>query len=206
MLIRNLMITAFAVPTLTGMHLAPEASAAEQNSGLIADRPGKALRLWYDEPAPDSNAGWVNRSIPMGNGYMGVNVFGGTASERIQITENSLYDSTEGRGLRRGGLNNFAEVYLDFGHNDTSNYERELNLNEGISHVKYEQDGVAYSREYFTSYPDKVMAIRLSASKAGTLSFTLRPTIPFLGSGKSGIRRGQRRHDHSGRCHELLQR
>jgi alpha-L-fucosidase 2 len=180
------MITALVVPTLTGMHLAPEASAAEQDSGLIADRPGKALRLWYDEPAPDSNAGWVNRSIPMGNGYMGVNVFGGTASERIQITENSLYDSTEGRGLRRGGLNNFAEVYLDFGHNNTSNYERELILNEGISHVKYEQDGVAYSREYFTSYPDKVLTIRLSASKAGTLSFTLRPTIPFLGSGKSG--------------------
>ena len=112
MLIRNLMITALVVSTLTGMHLAPEAAAAEQNSGLIADRPGKAHRLWYDEPAPDSNAGWVNRSIPMGNGYMGVNVFGGTASERIQITENSLYDSTEGRGLRRGGLNNFAEVYL----------------------------------------------------------------------------------------------
>ena len=105
MFIRNLMITALVVPTLTGMHLAPEASAAEQNSGLIAgrlgrqpntsyrsvgssplplvadlvkestileissaDRPGKTLRLWYDEPAPDSNAGWVNRSIPMGNG------------------------------------------------------------------------------------------------------------------------------------------
>ena len=188
MFVRNLMTTALAVSTLawTGMHLAPEASAAEQNSGLIADRAGKALRLWYDEPAPDSDAGWVNRSIPMGNGYMGVNVFGGTATERIQITENSLYDSTEGRGLRRGGLNNFAEVYLDFGHNNTSNYERELNLNEGVSHVKYEQDGVEYSREYFTSYPDKVMVIRLSASKAGTLSFTLRPTIPFLGDGKSG--------------------
>jgi len=161
-------------------------SSAVQNPGLIADGPGKVLRLWYDEPAPDSDAGWENRSIPMGNGYMGVNVFGGTATERIQITENSLYSSTEGSGFRRGGLNNFAEVYLDFGHNNTSNYERDLNLNEGVSHVKYEHDGVAYSREYFTSYPDKVMAIRLSASKAGALSFTLRPTIPFLGSGKSG--------------------
>ncbi len=188
MFVRNLMTTVLAVSTLfwTGMQLAPEASAVEQSSALIADGAGKALRLWYNEPAPDSDAGWVNRSIPMGNGYMGVNVFGGTATERIQITENSLYDSEEGSGLRRGGLNNFAEVYLDFGHDDTSNYERDLNLNEGVSHVKYAQDGVRYSRVYFTSYPDKVMAIRLSASKSGTLSFTLRPTIPFLDNSKSG--------------------
>ncbi|WP_231744089.1 glycoside hydrolase family 95 protein [Stieleria neptunia] len=182
------MTAVFAVFTLawTGVMLVSELSAAEPAPGSLADEADKTLRLWYDEPAPDSDAGWVNRSIPMGNGYMGANVFGGTASERIQITENSLYDSTEGRGLRRGGLNNFAEVYLDFGHNDTSNYERELNLNEGVSHVRYQRDGVEYLREYFTSYPDKVLAIRLSASKAGMLSFTLRPTIPFLGSGKSG--------------------
>ena len=146
----------------------------------------KSLRLWYDEPAPDSDDGWADRSIPMGNGYMGVNVFGGTSSERIQITENSLYDSTEGRGLHRGGLNNFAEIYIDFGHDNTSEYQRELNLNQGVSHVKYQQDNVEFTREYFTSYPDKVMAIRLRASKAGKLSFTLRPTIPFLGNGKSG--------------------
>ncbi|MGB7324997.1 MAG: glycoside hydrolase family 95 protein [Rubripirellula sp.] len=173
----------------TGMGFAPELYAAEPASGFTTDGPSKTLRLWYDEPAPDSNDGWVNRSIPLGNGYMGANVFGGTTSERIQITENSLYDTTEGRGLRHGGLNNFAEVYIDFGHNDSSKYERDLNLNEGVSRVSYQQGGVDYVREYFTSYPDKVMAIRLSASKAGSLSFTLRPTIPFLGTGKAGARK-----------------
>ena len=144
------------------------------------------MRLWYDEAAPDSNQGWIERSIPMGNGYMGINVFGGVKKERIQITENSLYDWGSDRGLRRRGLNNFAEVYLDFEHENTSNYERNLNLNEGVSQVKYQHDGVEYSREYFTSYPDKIMAVRLNASKSGSLSFTLRPTIPFLGEGKSG--------------------
>jgi alpha-L-fucosidase 2 len=178
------MTTALAVSTLVwmGMHLTPDASAASQS----ASQPGKALRLWYNQPAPDSDDGWVNDSIPMGNGYMGVNLFGGTATERIQITENSLYDWGGDSGLKRRGLNNFAEVYIDFGHNSPRNYERELNLNEGVAQVRYEQDGVTYTREYFTSYPDKVMAIRLNASKAGALSFTLRPTIPFLGEGKSG--------------------
>ena len=189
MIVRKLVITALAALAWMGMY---PASAVDQPSGLIvkeavgSDEAGKAMRLWYTEPAPDSDAGWVNSSIPMGNGYMGLNVFGGTTRERIQITENSLYDSVEGRGLRRRGLNNFAEVYLDFGHDNTSNYQRDLNLNEGVARVKYTQDAVEYSREYFASYPDKVMAIRLNASKAGTLSFTLRPTIPFLGDSKSG--------------------
>ncbi|MDF7799578.1 glycoside hydrolase family 95 protein [Pontiellaceae bacterium B1224] len=161
--------------------------SAAQGADLIADGTGKPLRLWYTEPAPDSDFGWANDSIPMGNGYMGINVFGGTATDRIQITENSLYDwADKNAGFKRKGLNNFAEVYIDFDHNKTSNYERDLNLNEAVSHVKYEQGGVEYTREYFTSYPDKVMVIRLSASKPGKLSFTLRPTIPFLGEGKSG--------------------
>jgi len=164
----------------------PITSAAEPESGLAANVSAKMMRLWYDEHAPDSNAGWVDRSIPMGNGYMGVNVFGDATSERIQITGNSLYDSTEGRGLKRGGLNNFAEVYIDFGHNDPSDYHREINLNEGVALVKYQQADVEYKREFIASYPDKVMAIRITASKPGSLAFTLRPTIPFLGKGKSG--------------------
>lgn len=146
----------------------------------------KKLHLWYDKPAPNNDKGWVNNSIPMGNGYMGINLFGGTKTERIQITENSLYDAVTGRGLRRTGLSNFAEVYIDFEHDKPSQYERGLNLNAGTSYVNYEFAGVKYSREFFTSYPDKVMVIRLTASKAGALSFKLRPTIPFLNKSKSG--------------------
>ncbi|WP_236625041.1 glycosyl hydrolase family 95 catalytic domain-containing protein [Rhodopirellula sp. SWK7] len=186
MLIRNVVTAGLLSALLAGGLLGSQASAVESNSGLTAESPIKTLRLWYDEPAPDSDLGWANSSIPMGNGYMGINVFGGTATERIQITENSLYDGPGERGMKRKGLNNFAEVYIDFDHNNSSDYTRELNLNDGVSRVKYEQDSVTYSRKYFTSYPDKVMVIRLDASKDGALSFTLRPTIPYLGEGKTG--------------------
>jgi alpha-L-fucosidase 2 len=186
MFIRNLMLTVLVVSSVAGIYLMPEASARELKPALVTGKSNKSLRLWYDEEAPDSNKGWVNSSIPLGNGYMGINLFGGAKTERIQITENSLYEAVGRKGLRRTGLNNFAEVYIDFDHNKPSQYERGLNLNEGTSYVNYEHDGVKYSREYFTSYPDKVMVIRLSASKPGTLSFALRPTIPFLNEGKSG--------------------
>ena len=117
---------------------------------------------------------------------MGINVFGGINTERLQVTENSLYDWGKDRGLKRRGLNNFAEIYIDFDHDKVNQYKRALDLNAGLSYLAYEKNNIQYRREYFTSYPDKVMVIRLTASQKAALSFTLRPTIPFLGEGKTG--------------------
>lgn len=165
--------------TVVSPLLPADAGGAQSAAAATGD---KELRLWYDEPAPDSNDGWVNRSLPLGNGYMGVNVFGGVAKERLQITENSLMDSTAKNTLTNttiGGLNSFAEVYLDFAHTSPTNYTRELSLDDAVANVAYDNGGVRYTREYFTSYPDKVLAMKLTASQAGKLSFTLRPTIPY---------------------------
>ena len=90
------------------------ADMAAAQTGSPTAQAVKPLVLQYEKPAPDNDFGWVNDSIPLGNGYMGVNVFGGVDTERLQITENSLYDWGQDRGLKRRGLNNFAEVYLDF--------------------------------------------------------------------------------------------
>lgn len=151
------------------------AAALPETLGIssLADEQ-KVLSLWYDEPAPDSDSGWEQWSLPLGNGYMGVNVFGRTDTERLQITENSMVNPRE-----MGGLTSFSETYIDFGHNLPSSYKRALSLNDGISTVEYDYNNITYYREYFTSYPDKVMAIYLNASEPGALSFTLRPTIPY---------------------------
>ncbi len=156
--------------SLVHVHSGRSATAAAENS-----RP--ALRLLYDHPAADNNDGWVSESLPLGNGYMGVNLFGGVQKDRLQITENSLVDAPTDK---IGGLNNFAEVSLEFPHAAPSNYRRDLVLNSGTAHVFYDNAGVSYSREYFASYPDKVFVIHLSATKPGALDFTLRPTIPYI--------------------------
>ena len=120
----------------------PSATAA-------ADRSGTPLGLLYDHPAANSNDGWVSQSLPLGNGYMGVNLFGGVQQDRLQITENSLVDApTE----KIGGLNNFAEVFLEFPHTSPSNYSRDLVLNSATAHVSYDDAGVSYQREYFAEY------------------------------------------------------
>ena len=153
----------------------------------------KELKLWYDSPAPfgnedlrkwtwegptasDPDDGWEKWSLPLGNGYLGACVFGRTKTERIQITENSLCNPYF-KGS--GGLNNFAEIYLDFGHENLRDYTRDLVLDDAVAHVQYSCDGVTYRRECFASYPDKVFALRLTASEPGRVSFTLRPEVPY---------------------------
>lgn len=152
----------------------------------------KNYQLWYNSPAPNRgpnknievsghgtpwDADWENWSLPIGNGYLGANVFGRTDTERIQLTENSLSN----KGLYGiGSLTNFAELYIDFNHSNPINYKRSLSLNDAISYVKYEDNNVNYSREYFASYLDKVLVIKLKANVAGKISFTLHPSIPYL--------------------------
>ena len=52
--------------------------------------------LWYDKPATD----WEKEALPLGNGRIGAMVFGGVDSERLQISEKSLW--TGGPGSEGG--------------------------------------------------------------------------------------------------------
>ena len=126
----------------------------------------------YRAAAPDSLAGWENASLPLGCGHFGVNVFGGVARERLQITENSV--------LTRNNLTNAVELYLRFPHGAATDYERGLVLDTATAYCRYTCDGVGHARECFASYPDGVLALKLTADRPGALSFTLAPEIPFV--------------------------
>jgi alpha-L-fucosidase 2 len=63
-------------------------------------------------------------------------------------------------------LHLFFEKDLQF-----DNYKRWLDLSTGISGVEYTIDGVTYLREVFVSAPDQVIALRITASKPGSISF-----------------------------------
>ena len=169
-------------------------------------------RLWFDAPAPDTGDGWEQYSLPLGNGYMGVSVFGGTESELLSISDKTMFNPTitnqsgapsegpDGEDVMQygqGGLTNMCKAYIDFDHNftDVTDYERDLVLETAQAHVSYDYDGVTYNRTYFTSYPDNVMVMKLDASQTGKLTFTLRPVATYVrdycilegdGAGKTG--------------------
>lgn len=66
----------------------------------------------------------------------------------------------------------FGDLWLHFkGHASPQNYRRELDISHAISRVSYEVDGIQYTREYFASEPHQVIAIRLTASEPGKITF-----------------------------------
>ena len=59
-----------------------------------------------------------------------------------------------------------------------SGYRRELDLDNGVVTVKYNGEGVNYTRQYFASYPDNIMLVRLTADQPNKLSRVIWLTTP----------------------------
>ncbi len=57
------------------------------------------------------------------------------------------------------------------GHDNFTAYYRELDIERAITKTTYVVNGVTYTRELFASLADQVIAIKLSASKPGMLTF-----------------------------------
>ena len=130
--------------------------------------------LKYHCPAEDSLHGWERYSLPIGNGYFGVSIFGRTDEERIQFTTNVFAND-----YKRGGVSNFAEIRLNFGHERVENYERGLDLQNGSVYAKYNVRDNFVESKAFISYPDRVFAYRVTFTQK--TSFAVRLVIPYLG-------------------------
>lgn len=74
----------------------------------------------------------------------------------------------------------FGDLYIAMpGHTEYRNYERFLDLDNGKTIVRYTVDGVKYEREVITPLGgNHVMAIRLTASEKGKMTFTANMTSP----------------------------
>lgn len=155
-------------------------------------------RIWFTEPAPDTGDGWEQYSLPIGNGYLGTSVFGGTESELLSLSDKTMYNPTtdadaatdipEGEEIMNdsavgsNGFTNLCKLYIDFGHDfaQVTNYERDLMLDTAEARVEYDYKGVTYNRTYFANYPDNVTVAKLDASQKGKLTFTLRPEATYV--------------------------
>ena len=64
---------------------------------------------------------------------------------------------------------------LIYDHNigDATRYQRTLDLDSAICHDQYTRDGITIRREYFASYPDKMIAVHLTADTKGGINNTI---------------------------------
>jgi alpha-L-fucosidase 2 len=163
------------------------------------------LTLWYAQPARK----WTE-ALPIGNGHMGAMIFGGTAHERIQFNEDTLWRGKPHDYVRDGALEALPEIrrlvfegradeaaklarekaisnpvrqlpYQPFGnlrltfpgHENVTEYRRELNLDSAMAHVSYKVGDVQFVRSAWASYPDRAIFLKIMALKPGQISFTL---------------------------------
>ena len=130
--------------------------------------------LWYDSPARN----WETQALPIGNGRLGGMIFGGVEKEHIQLNEDSLWtgdDNPSGDYGSMGAYQTLGDLTIELaGHGEPQNYRRQLDIRDAIAGVSYSIDGVGFRREYFSSYPDQVMVIRLTADKPGRYTGTIR--------------------------------
>lgn len=66
-----------------------------------------------------------------------------------------------------------GDLFLNFNFPDSiaTDYQRQLDLRNATSTVRFQKDGVNYQRQTFISHPDQAMVVRLSASGDHKISF-----------------------------------
>jgi len=84
------------------------------------------------------------------------------------INENIITKKSHGQMFQPVGN---LELNFSDQHNFTD-YYRELDIEKAVAKATYKVNGITYTREAFTSFPDRVLVIKLSADKPGKLSFT----------------------------------
>jgi alpha-L-fucosidase 2 len=81
--------------------------------------------------------------------------------------------------LRQMAYQPFGDIRLEFpGHERAASYRRRLDLDEAVAAVGYDVDGVHYERQVFSSYPDQVLVIQLTADQQGRLGFRVTMDSP----------------------------
>lgn len=236
------------VMTMGGMSVLAAGSRAAETQVYTAKEAGNPLRLWYNKPvsggttilsaggfnATEEDNRWQQLTLPIGNSYMGANVYGEIANERLSFNQKTLWNGgpstsrpnynggnkttaangklmTEaykdvvdaflqgndnaselcnqltGESNGYGAYQSWGDIYLTFSGlsdtvNDTTGYQRDLDLTQAIANVDFTADGTEYHREYFISHPDNVLAMKMTAKGGKKLNFNVKFPVDNAGN------------------------
>ncbi len=96
-------------------------------------------------------------------------IFDGKQKEAEQLANESIITKKSHGQL----FQPVGSLHLAFGgHENFTNYYRELDIERAVAKTSYVVGGVTYTREVLASFPDQVVAVHLTASQPNSLSFT----------------------------------
>ena len=80
----------------------------------------------------------------------------GRIGEAEKLCEETMYPHPD----QQRHYDTCGHIALDFEHGGYSDYRRELDLENAVCRVEFSENGRKFEREYFVSFPDKVIAVR----------------------------------------------
>ncbi len=96
-------------------------------------------------------------------------IFDGQFKEASQLAGQKI-QTKKANGMK---YQTVGELYLDFpGHENVTDYYRELNLQTAVTKTTYNVNGVTFTREVLASVPAQAIIVRLTANKPGSINFT----------------------------------
>lgn len=102
-------------------------------------------------------------------------IFDGHTAEAQRMIDTTFYTGRSGMPyMTIGSLKINTQ-----GHDNVTNYRRELDLERAVATTQYTVGDATYTREVFASITDKVIYVRLTSSKAGALSFSAEYASPL---------------------------
>lgn len=128
--------------------------------------------MWFGGPGqnPDYNYGIIDGS----NKYL-KEIRDAIVAGEIEKADQIVSANFVGDYSDFGSLSSIGQLYFTFdNHNsEVSSYKRELDVSKSLASVSYSLGATNYKREYFCSYPDRVMAMRFESDKPGMISFSI---------------------------------
>ena len=167
---------------------------------------------WKDSRPQTPNStdnSWAQDTTPIGNGRLGAMIYGGCATEHMELTEISLWsgrqcsvdqksanNGTGPNSVLFGSYQPFATFSADhYGTGAAADYRRVLDLKKGVASVSYRVNETEFRREYFASVPHQVIVMTETASVPGALNVRIRmssllPGVSFRTEGDTIIQTG----------------
>ena len=192
---RDLLRTVGALSAAMAVGSLPEftSTARAATAGPASARPAtpslvpaaQATTLWYTAPADEADI--LSEGLPIGNGRLGALVGGDPSRDFLYLTDCTLW--TGGLNATLGSDGQFpydtddfgtfgllAQAYLNLPAHaiaQLSDYQRQLDLSNGLVSTSYSYQSVNYQRTVYSSHPDDVVVIHLTQSGGGSYTGSL---------------------------------
>jgi alpha-L-fucosidase 2 len=128
--------------------------------------------MWTGQPA---NGNWEKAGVnPKAKASIPL-IRNAVVNGESQLADSLITENIFGSSEYYGHFTSIGDLKIKFiGQGpEMINYQRELDLKNSLGSVQYDSKGIHFTREYFCSYPDRILGMKITTDPPGNVSFNL---------------------------------